>query len=87
MSSFEVIATSGAARRARLPLKHGLVETPAFMPVGTCGAVKGMPPAMPHESGARIIESALRACRHALNREHRFLSYGDAMRMERNELV
>src|SRR5580698_9539797 len=39
---FEILATEGAARRARLQLPHGVVETPAFMPVGTYGTVKGM---------------------------------------------
>ena len=42
---FEVLARAGAARRARLTLAHGTVETPVFMPVGTYGAVKAMSPA------------------------------------------
>ena len=33
--TFAVLATDGAARRARLALAHGTVETPVFMPVGT----------------------------------------------------
>ena len=41
-SRFEVLATCGPARRGRLTTAHGTVETPAFMPVGTRGAVKGM---------------------------------------------
>ena len=44
MTAFEVLATDGAARRARLALRHGSVETPAFMPVGTYGTVKAMAP-------------------------------------------
>jgi queuine tRNA-ribosyltransferase len=40
--SFEVIARDGRARRGRLRLPHGVVETPAFMPVGTRGAVKAI---------------------------------------------
>jgi queuine tRNA-ribosyltransferase len=41
---FEIIKTSGLARRGRLTLKHGQIETPVFMPVGTYGAVKTMTP-------------------------------------------
>jgi queuine tRNA-ribosyltransferase len=40
--SFNVTARSGRARRGRMTLAHGVVETPAFMPVGTQGAVKGV---------------------------------------------
>ncbi|MEE8368919.1 MAG: tRNA guanosine(34) transglycosylase Tgt, partial [Thermoanaerobaculia bacterium] len=40
---FEVLASDGRARRGRLTTPHGVVETPAFMPVGTLGAVKGVP--------------------------------------------
>jgi queuine tRNA-ribosyltransferase len=39
---FEIVARDGLARRGRLALPHGIVETPAFMPVGTRGAVKGV---------------------------------------------
>ncbi len=42
---FERLATDGAARRGRLTLNHGGVDTPAFMPVGTYGTVKAMSPA------------------------------------------
>jgi queuine tRNA-ribosyltransferase len=52
---FEVIATSGAARRGRLTLAHGVVETPVFMPVGTYGTVKAMSPAELTEIGAQIV--------------------------------
>jgi queuine tRNA-ribosyltransferase len=38
---FEILAREGAARRGRLTLAHGVVETPAFMPVGTRAAIKG----------------------------------------------
>src|SRR6266852_1009201 len=41
---FEVLATDGAARRGRLTTAHGVVETPAFMPVGTRGTVKALGP-------------------------------------------
>jgi queuine tRNA-ribosyltransferase len=41
-SRFEITARDGAARRGRLHLAHGVVDTPAFMPVGTRGAVKGV---------------------------------------------
>jgi queuine tRNA-ribosyltransferase len=52
---FEVLATSGEARRGRLTLAHGVVETPVFMPVGTYGTVKAMAPNELHEIGAQIV--------------------------------
>ncbi|SUH97946.1 queuine tRNA-ribosyltransferase; tRNA-guanine transglycosylase [Salmonella enterica subsp. enterica serovar Typhimurium] len=41
---FELDTTDGRARRGRLVFDRGVVETPAFMPVGTYGTVKGMTP-------------------------------------------
>ena len=55
MLNFEVLATHGHARRGRLQLNHGSVETPVFMPVGTYGTVKGVMPRSLHEMGAEII--------------------------------
>ncbi len=55
MLSFAVLATAGQARRGRLTLNHGSVETPAFMPVGTYGTVKGVLPASLEAMGAEII--------------------------------
>ncbi|MFO1398191.1 MAG: tRNA guanosine(34) transglycosylase Tgt [Burkholderiales bacterium] len=52
---FEVLATSGQARRGRLTLAHGVVETPVFMPVGTYGTVKAMAPNELTEIGAQIV--------------------------------
>ena len=52
---FDVVARAGAARRGRLSLAHGVVETPVFMPVGTYGAVKAMSPADLEDIGAEII--------------------------------
>ena len=52
---FEVIARCGAARRGRLTLAHGVVDTPVFMPVGTYGTVKTMAPAELAELGAQIV--------------------------------
>ena len=52
---FEVLRRDGAARRARLTLAHGVVETPAFMPVGTYGTVKAMMPAELIDLGAQIV--------------------------------
>jgi queuine tRNA-ribosyltransferase len=48
-------ATAGAARRGRLSLAHGSVDTPVFMPVGTYGTVKAMSPAELEAIGARIV--------------------------------
>ena len=51
---FSVLARDGRARRGRLRLPHGEVETPAFMPVGTYGTVKAMSPRNLEEVGAQI---------------------------------
>jgi len=51
---FELLANDGAARRGRLTLAHGVVETPVFMPVGTYGTVKAMTPRDLTEIGAQI---------------------------------
>jgi queuine tRNA-ribosyltransferase len=52
---FEVSDRDGAARRGRLHLAHGVVETPAFMPVGTRAAVKGVTVDQLHDLGAEIV--------------------------------
>ena len=52
---FELLASDGFARRGRLTLRHGVVETPIFMPVGTYGTVKAMAPRDLHDVGAQII--------------------------------
>ena len=55
LMSFELDATDGNARRGRLKFPRGNVETPAFMPVGTCGTVKGMLPRDIKDIGAQIV--------------------------------
>jgi queuine tRNA-ribosyltransferase len=52
---FQVLHADGAARRGRLSFARGTVETPAFMPVGTYGAVKTLTPEEVRASGAEII--------------------------------
>jgi len=52
---FELDTTQGRARRGRLVFERGTVETPAFMPVGTYGTVKGMTPEEVRETGADIL--------------------------------
>ncbi|MHA1568066.1 MAG: tRNA guanosine(34) transglycosylase Tgt [Alphaproteobacteria bacterium] len=52
---FTLLSGDGAARRGRLATAHGTVETPAFMPVGTAGTVKGMLPEQVAETGAEIV--------------------------------
>ena len=52
---FELKGTSGNARRGTLTFPRGKVETPAFMPVGTYGTVKGMTPQQIEDIGADII--------------------------------
>ncbi|MBK5914434.1 tRNA guanosine(34) transglycosylase Tgt [Rhodocyclus purpureus] len=51
---FDLITEDGAARRGRLTLAHGVVDTPAFMPVGTYGTVKAMTPRELGATGAQI---------------------------------
>ncbi|PPJ43559.1 MULTISPECIES: tRNA guanosine(34) transglycosylase Tgt [unclassified Pseudoxanthomonas] len=53
--SFDLLTTDGAARRGRLTFPRGTVETPAFMPVGTYGSVKGILPEHVEDLGAEII--------------------------------
>jgi queuine tRNA-ribosyltransferase len=55
MLNFELLKTDGLARRGRLTLNHGVVETPIFMPVGTYGTVKGVTPRSLDEMGAQVI--------------------------------
>ncbi len=65
MLTFDLLATDPAsadgtypgshARRGRLTLNHGVVQTPIFMPVGTYGTVKGVMPRSLREMGAQII--------------------------------
>lgn len=55
MLKFELITTDGQARRGRVTLNHGVVETPIFMPVGTYGSVKAMSPVELVENNAQII--------------------------------
>ncbi len=52
---FDIRHTDGAARNAHLTLAHGLVETPAFMPVGTRGTVRALSPEEVRQSGAQIL--------------------------------
>lgn len=55
MLKFEVLAVAGRARRGRLQFARGGVETPAFMPVGTYGTVKGLRPEQVAATGAQIL--------------------------------
>src|SRR5258707_7378723 len=52
---FDLAATDGAARTGQLTTPHGVVRTPAFMPVGTAGAMKGMHWREVREAGADIV--------------------------------
>jgi len=57
MLHFDLLATDSAshARRGRLTLNHGVIDTPIFMPVGTYGTVKGVMPASLEDMDAQII--------------------------------
>ena len=52
---FELLATDGQARTGRLTTPHGVVRTPAFMPVGTAGAMKGVHWREVREAGSDIV--------------------------------
>jgi queuine tRNA-ribosyltransferase len=52
---FELLATDGLSRTGRLTTPHGVVRTPAFMPVGTAGAMKGMHWREVRDAGADIV--------------------------------
>ena len=54
-TSYQVLATDGAARAGLLHTAHGSVETPVFMPVGTAGTVKAMTADAVRSTGARIV--------------------------------
>lgn len=56
---FELLAKDGAARCGRLTTPHGVIRTPAFAPVGTRGAVKGVTPIALKELGADLMLSNL----------------------------
>ncbi len=87
MFDFTLDSTDGAARAGTLTLPHGVVETPAFMPVGTHGAVRGLHPAEVERAGAQIIlgntyHLHLRpgeAVVQALGGLHRFSTWGKPM--------
>ncbi len=74
---FRLLARDGAARRGELTTAHGVVQTPAFMPVGTQGAVKGMTERELRESGAQIILA---------NTYHLYLRPGDELIARRGGL-
>ncbi|CAG9296380.1 tRNA guanosine(34) transglycosylase Tgt [Celerinatantimonas diazotrophica] len=52
---YELLKTDGKARRGQLTFERGSVQTPAFMPVGTYGTVKGMTPEEVRSTGAEIL--------------------------------
>ena len=52
---YEVLKKSGKSRLGKLHTHHGVVDTPAFMPVGTCGTVKAMMPESVASTGAQIL--------------------------------
>ncbi|MDT8399053.1 MAG: tRNA guanosine(34) transglycosylase Tgt [Pseudomonadales bacterium] len=52
---FDVLGTDGDARRGVMTFARGRVDTPAFMPVGTYGSVKGLTPQQVRDSGAQIL--------------------------------
>jgi queuine tRNA-ribosyltransferase len=70
LTPFLISAREGAARRGRLHTAHGVVETPAFMPVGTLGTVKSLTPADLREIGVQIVLA---------NTYHLFLRPGHAL--------
>lgn len=55
MFRFELLKLDGRARLGRVTTPHGIFDTPAFMPVGTQGSVKGLLPDQVAQAGAQII--------------------------------
>ncbi|MDJ0822408.1 MAG: tRNA guanosine(34) transglycosylase Tgt [Paracoccaceae bacterium] len=55
MTSFELIARDGKARLGKITTPRGEIRTPAFMPVGTAGTVKGMMPESVAATGADVL--------------------------------
>jgi queuine tRNA-ribosyltransferase len=70
LAAFDLLVEDGRARRGRLHLAHGAVETPAFMPVGTRGAIKGVIVDEVRDLGASILLA---------NTYHLHLRPGDAL--------
>jgi queuine tRNA-ribosyltransferase len=85
--SFEILSADGDARRGRLVTRHGVVETPVFMPVGTLASVKSLTTALLTEVGPSIILAntyhlVLRPGIDILEQMgglHRFMSWGGAI--------
>ncbi len=75
--TFTVRKTDGAARLGELHTAHGIVRTPAFMPVGTVGTVKALCPRDLHEAGSQIILG---------NTYHLYLRPGDELVARRGGL-
>src|SRR4026207_803292 len=75
--SFQITHTHGAARRGVLQTPHGTVQTPAFMPVGTQGAVKAVTHRDLEDLGAEILLS---------NTYHLYLRPGDSLIARRGGL-
>jgi queuine tRNA-ribosyltransferase len=75
--SFEIAAQSSGARAGRIVTPHGAIDTPAFMPVGTAGAVKAILQRDLAELGAQIVLA---------NTYHMMLRPGDALVREQGGL-
>ena len=75
--AFTLTGRDGQARTGRLQTPHGLVETPAFMPVGTRGAVRGVTQRALEDAGAAIVLA---------NTYHLYLRPGDDLIAERGGL-
>ncbi len=75
--AFRVTARAGTARRGEMTTPHGVVQTPAFMPVGTQGAVKGMSARDLRDNGAEIMLA---------NTYHLYLRPGDRLVARRGGL-
>src|SRR5919107_5734519 len=70
MFGFKLLGTDGAARRGEVRTPHGVIQTPAFMPVGTRGAVKAVTQRDLQDVGAEIILG---------NTYHLYLKPGDSL--------
>ena len=53
--SYSVTSTDGLARLGQIQTAHGLIDTPAFMPVGTAGTIKAMMPDAVAKTGSQVV--------------------------------
>ena len=64
--SYTMIAADGAARLGSIQTAHGVIDTPAFMPVGTAGTVKAMMPSSVIKTGSQVQRTSQGTSHHTV---------------------